>query len=379
MADFEFECNTRKSCFQQISLMARDDTTKSDLQAFINALVEPVMIIDRNRQIILANGVAENLFGDELVGRDMTHAVRHPNALDCVEATLNGETYSDTTLTLNLPARTTYKVTSVRLWSREGPDIVAVVRFHDITQILEAEQIRSDFVVNVSHELRSPLTALSGGIETLRNIGAKDPEAARKFLDIMGQEAARMTRLIDELLSLSKIEFREHVRPTDIVDIVSIVENAINTLEIHSEKETVRLKLDKPNSPGLVAGDADELLQVFHNLIENALKYGGSENEVQVSVSQTDIAVGINGPALEIEIRDQGNGIAQEHIPRLTERFYRVDQNRSRKIGGTGLGLSIVEHILKRHRGRLMIQSEEGVGSTFTVRLPREAPPPDFQ
>jgi two-component system phosphate regulon sensor histidine kinase PhoR len=152
------------------------------------------------------------------------------------------------------------------------------------------------------------------------------------------------------------------------------VENAINTLKIHSKRESVRIKLTKPESPGLIAGDADELVQVFHNLIENALKYGGSQNNVQVSISPVDYAVGINGPALEIKVTDQGDGIAQEHIPRLTERFYRVDQNRSRKIGGTGLGLSIVKHILKRHRGRMTIQSELGVGSTFTVRLPRKTP-----
>jgi len=365
---------SESAVFQQSSPMIDSDLTKSELQAFINVLVEPVMIIDVNRQIVLANNVAEDLFGGKLVGRDMTHAVRHPNALDCVEETLNGEAYSDTTITLNLPARTTFKVTSVRLTGGQEQDVVAVIRFHDITQILEAEQIRSDFVVNVSHELRSPLTALSGGIETLKKVWEKDPGAAGRFLEIMGQEAARMTRLIDDLLSLSKIEFREHVQPTNIVDIVGIVENAINTLKIHSKRESVRIKLTKPESPGLIAGDADELVQVFHNLIENALKYGGSQNNVQVSISPVDYAVGINGPALEIKVTDQGDGIAQEHIPRLTERFYRVDQNRSRKIGGTGLGLSIVKHILKRHRGRMTIQSELGVGSTFTVRLPRKTP-----
>jgi len=353
---------------------------KDDLLVILNALVEPVFLVGANRQISLANAAAEKLFGEDLVDKDFVHAIRHPDALKCVENALTGQGSSEAVITLSAPVRATYKLSSVRLDGSDGTQAEAVISLNDISHILEAEQMRSDFVANVSHELRSPLTALIGGIETLKGAARNDPVASRRFLDIMEREAARMNRLIGDLLSLSRVEVNEHVRPSKPVNIMDIVEKVVDALETRSggQKKPILLQTpdgdwrrrDWPRHNWNVPGDADELTEVFQNLIDNALKYSRENSQVHVAVSLHDQLTGISGPALMVEVKDQGEGIPPEHISRLTERFYRVDSSRSREKGGTGLGLAIVKHILNRHRGRLLIESKKGEGSTFTVCLP---------
>jgi len=345
---------------------------KDDLLVILNALVEPVFLIRADRQITLANSAAEELFGEDLVGRDFVHAIRHPDALKCIEAVLEGTAASEAVISLAAPARATYKLSSVHLESGDGASAEAVVSLNDISHVLEAEQMRSDFVANVSHELRSPLTALSGGIETLIGAAKNDPAARARFLDIMGREAARMTRLIGDLLSLSRVEVNEHVRPSERVNVLAVVEKVVDALETQSEAEKKPIRLQSSKGDWIVPGDQDQLTQVFQNLIDNALKYSREDSVVQVSVIVRDKISGMSGPALAVVVKDQGEGIPAEHISRLTERFYRVDDSRSREKGGTGLGLAIVKHILNRHRGRLLIESEKGKGSTFTVCLPLE-------
>ena len=232
--------------------------------------------------------------------------------------------------------------------------------------------MRSEFVANVSHELRSPLTALNGFIETLKGAARDDEEARERFLDIMEREANRMNRLIGDLLSLSKVEADARIRPQEQIDLTLVIKQAITVLEPLAQRENIELRLSIADDfKNLISGDPDQLQQVFVNLVENAIKYGKAGGVVTIAITGKDRAAGVRGPAIQVDISDQGAGIKSEHIPRLTERFYRVDKGRSREKGGTGLGLAIVKHILARHRGRLNVTSEPGKGSTFTVVLPR--------
>jgi two-component system phosphate regulon sensor histidine kinase PhoR len=228
--------------------------------------------------------------------------------------------------------------------------------------------MRVDFVANASHELRTPLAALSGFIETLTGPARNDTAARERFLDIMEAQAKRMARLIDDLLSLSRIELAAHVRPQTPVELVPIVRQVVDALQMLARDRGVIVTIQAPKEPLTVSGDRDELTRVFENLIENALKYGASGKRVEITLSRA-FHVGGSEEAL-VAVRDFGPGIAAEHLPRLTERFYRVDVTESREQGGTGLGLALVKHIMNRHRGRLTIESRPGEGATFTVRLP---------
>jgi two-component system phosphate regulon sensor histidine kinase PhoR len=232
--------------------------------------------------------------------------------------------------------------------------------------------MRADFVANASHELRTPLASLTGFIDTLRGHAKDDPEAQERFLGIMAEQATRMRRLIDDLLSLTRIELNEHVRPAGSVNVSDVVEEVANALSPMAAAANIQLDLVEPSSLPNVAGDREELFQVFQNLVDNAIKYGRPQTAITVELGTRRAGPGEPGPspAVYIAVSDRGEGIAREHLPRLTERFYRVDVRRSRAIGGTGLGLAIVKHIVNRHRGRLAIESKVGEGSTFTVYLP---------
>jgi two-component system phosphate regulon sensor histidine kinase PhoR len=230
------------------------------------------------------------------------------------------------------------------------------------------EEMRADFVANASHELRTPLAALSGFIDTLQGPARDDPKARERFLGIMHAQATRMARLIDDLLSLSRVELSAHVRPEKLVDVVPLVRQVIDGLEPLASERQVAIAVELPSRPVMIAGDTEELLRVFENLIENGLKYGASGERVVVSLAEPapdDVA-----GEIRFAVRDFGPGISPEHLPRLTERFYRVDDGDSRAQGGTGLGLSLVKHILNRHRGRLLIESVPGQGATFTACFP---------
>ncbi|XKH36037.1 sensor histidine kinase [Azospirillum doebereinerae] len=264
---------------------------------------------------------------------------------------------------------------------------MAILTLHDVTAARRSEQMRADFIANASHELRTPLSSLLGFIETLRGPARDDAEAQERFLSIMHDQASRMTRLVNDLLSLSRIELDEHMPPNGRVDVAEELENVIAALELKAAQRRIRLRLDAPEDLPRVVGDEDQLTQVFQNLVSNAIKYTREDTDVRVSVALVDGAtVGFTGlptsvrrggqggrggtAMVSVSVRDRGEGIARTHLPRLTERFYRVDAARSRAMGGTGLGLAIVKHILNRHRGRLTIESEVGTGSAFTVYLP---------
>jgi two-component system phosphate regulon sensor histidine kinase PhoR len=240
--------------------------------------------------------------------------------------------------------------------------------FHDQTPLHRVEQMRADFVANASHELRTPLAALSGFIDTLQGPARNDTEARERFLAIMRTQATRMARLIDDLLSLSRIELSAHVRPDTPTDLAPIVRQVVDGLEALARERQVAIAVDVPAAPVMVMGDREELLRVVENLVENGLKYGASGGKIDVSLT-AEASTGGDFEAV-LRVRDYGPGIAPEHLPRLTERFYRVDVGESRALGGTGLGLSLVKHILNRHRGRLLIESTPGAGATFSASLP---------
>jgi two-component system phosphate regulon sensor histidine kinase PhoR len=246
--------------------------------------------------------------------------------------------------------------------------------FHDLTPLRRVEAIRADFVANASHELRTPLAALSGFIETLQGPARDDAAAREKFLGIMQGQATRMARLIDDLLSLSRIELNAHQRPGREVDLLAIIRQVVDGLQMLARERAVEVVVSAPAGPAIVRGDRDELVRLFENLVENALKYAASGKRVEIVLA---FVGGDETPEVSVAVRDYGPGIAPEHLPRLTERFYRVDVAESRAQGGTGLGLALVKHILNRHGGRLTIESEPGQGATFSTYLPLARHMPD--
>ena len=235
---------------------------------------------------------------------------------------------------------------------------ILLMTFHDLTPLRRVEEMRADFVANASHELRTPLAALLGFIETCRAPAKDDPAAREKFLAIMQAQATRMARLIDDLLSLSRIELNAHLRPDTPVDLAPIVRQVVDGLQTLARDRGVEIKVTAPAEPLIVLGDRDELIRVFENLVENALKYGAAGKRVDITLARSQTRAG--APEARVAVRDYGPGIAPEHLPRLTERFYRVDVAESRAQGGTGLGLALVKHILNRHGGRLTHRKHAG-------------------
>jgi two-component system phosphate regulon sensor histidine kinase PhoR len=228
--------------------------------------------------------------------------------------------------------------------------------------------MRADFVANASHELRTPLAALLGFIETLQGPARNDAVAREKFLGIMQAQATRMARLIDDLLSLSRIELNAHLQPNTPIDLAPIVRQVVDGLQTLARDREVEIKVAVPPEPLTVYGDRDELIRALENLVENALKYGAAGKRIDVTLTRAQTRAGT--PEARLAVRDYGPGIAPEHLPRLTERFYRVDVADSRAQGGTGLGLALVKHVLNRHGGRVAVESVLGQGATFTMHLP---------
>jgi len=328
-----------------------------------------LMLLDSEERIVAANRAAEALFGEGVEDRLGAAVLRHPGFLDALSRVLAEGEPVQTRATL--PGRSEegglrIHVSPVRIAGAPA----ALAAFEDLSALEQAEAIRRDFVANVSHELRTPLTALIGFIETLKGPARDDAAARDRFLAVMDSEAGRMMRLINDLLSLSRVQAEERRRPSQTVAVGDILQRAVLAQSALAAAAGVTLVLDAGAGECRVQGDPDQLMQVFVNLIENAVKYGGAGKEVRLRVSPIAREPVLKGPAVQIAVIDRGEGIDPIHLPRLTERFYRVDTHRSRSKGGTGLGLAIVKHIVARHRGRLRIESEIGKGSSFSVILP---------
>lgn len=346
-----------------------------------DALPDAVVMLAADHRVLRVNLAARALFGRNLVGRDVSSLVRHPPILAALDAIEDGQG-REIEFSLPIPVERRFIVAIRPLPGEIGGDAAILISFHDITTIRRMEQMRADFVANASHELRTPLSSLIGFIDTLRGPARDDAEARDRFLGIMAEQAARMARLIEDLLSLSRIELNEHTQPAGSVDVRRAIGSVVDLLEPKARARGVSITVAAPDDLPQVRGEADELAQVFQNLIDNAVKYTLPDTEVTVSLAALDhgpvsMPREIEGTVVAVAVRDHGEGIAQEHLPRLTERFYRVDSARSRKMGGTGLGLAIVKHVMNRHRGVLTIDSSVGLGSVFTVYLPVAEPRAD--
>ena len=342
------------------------------LQSMLDAIPLPSLAIDGSERIIAANPDAIALLGQQILNRNYVTMLRQPGVLDMVEACLkDGARRQTQFLSNNGVQDTTYRV-SCRSVQGVGPQETgaAVLCFEDVSHVEQAGQMRRDFVANVSHELRTPLTALMGFIETLRGPARSDPDAAIRFLDIMQGEAERMNRLVGDLLSLSRVEGDERVRPTERVNLNDILDSVCRSIRPLADEANVTIEADFNHHDVEMIGDADQLTQVFTNLIENAIKYGSAGGRVTVRLTASEREPALRSPGVRVQVIDYGPGIDPVHLPRLTERFYRADDHRSRALGGTGLGLAIVKHIINRHRGRLRVESDLGEGATFTVILP---------
>ena len=339
-------------------------------------LPDPLMLVELSGRVVFANTAMTAVAGIDTQNKHISAVLRTPQVWQAIERTaLTGEP-TTVEFSFHVPVDRHFEAYIART---EQPPKLTAVLLHDVTSTKRAEEARADFVANASHELRTPLAAVSGFIDTLKGHAKDDERAREKFLDIMAVEAGRMRRLIDDLLSLTRIELNEHVPPSGSVDIADVARDAAATLQGLAQLDDVTITVCNTKDLPPVVGERDELIQILQNLMHNAIKYGRVGGNVwvnfEVATSSTYLPGRRSPPAMvAITIKDDGEGIPREAIPRLTERFYRVDVKRSRERGGTGLGLAIVKHIVNRHQGRLQIESKLGEGSTFTILLPAVAP-----
>jgi two-component system, OmpR family, phosphate regulon sensor histidine kinase PhoR len=338
-------------------------------EAIVDAIPDPILLLDYQRRIVRTNAAARDLFGAPIVDRVIDTVLRDPNVLEAVDEVLAGRPSAAAQLAVPGSIERFFNVRVARLAAGNTAGVAALLALYDVTGIRRAEQMRADFVANVSHELRTPLATLLGFTETLRGPARDDAAARDRFLGIMHDQASRMSRLVRDLLSLSRIEETEHTPPTSEVRLGAILGSVVDGLMLQARAKDVAVVVDiEPELPSVI-GDSDQLTQVFQNLVDNAIKYGRPHTKVRIAAQRTQRAGEGTPPLVAISVADEGEGIPREHLPRLTERFYRVDAGRSRQLGGTGLGLAIVKHIINRHRGTLTIDSEVGRGTTFTVYL----------
>ena len=348
------------------------DNLAASAQAIVDGLPDPLISVDRQRRIVRTNLAALSLLGTVGAERDLSTVLRQPQLLAAIDALL--ETGADgnfskadqsaVELALAGPPELDLIAHLRRLPRAAADGSLALIVLHDTTALRRAERMRADFVANASHELKTPIAGLAGFIETLRGPARDDAVARERFLGIMAEQADRMRRLVDDLLMLSRIEQHEHARPDAAVDLSRVLRSVMDLLQLKASARNVKIELSFDPALPPAVGDFDELTIVFQNLIDNAVKYARPATTVRIAARP------VGSDRLAVAVSDEGDGIPATHLPRLTERFYRVDTARSRQLGGTGLGLAIVKHVVNRHRGRLDIQSSPGKGSTFTVTLP---------
>ncbi len=343
-------------------------------ESVLDKLPDPLLMLDQDRRVVRANAAARELLGPDPVGRDLASVLRNPALLQAADQVLHGAAQANVEFSFHVPVERNFSARIVRIAAgdAEGPSIV--IALYDVTAIRQAEKMRSDFIANASHELRTPLSVLLGCIQTLRGSARDDPEAQAEFFGLMQGHTERMSRLVDDLLSLSRIELNEHTLPADRIDVARILGEVVESLGFGARSRGMTIALDCARHLPTIPGDREDVAQVFENLIDNAVKYGAADTAIGVTARLVTKEIPPSLPAvaecIAVAISDHGEGIPLEHQPRLTERFYRVDTARSRELGGTGLGLAIVKHVVNRHRGTLTIASTPGEGSTFTVYLP---------
>ena len=348
------------------------------IESLIGGLPGPAIVLDRAGRVIAFNAAASGIAPSLRRGEPALITLRMPELVDAIRRATASRTPQRVEFFERVPLDRWFEafVTPVKLASvGDGRSDILLMTFNDLTPLRRVEEMRADFIANASHELRTPLAALLGFIETLQGTAKDDATARAKFLAIMQGQATRMARLIDDLLSLSRIELNAHLQPNTPLDLAPIVRQVADGLQTLARDRDVVIKVAAPAEALIVLGDRDELIRVLENLVENALKYGAAGKRIDITLARSQTRAGV--PEVRLAVRDYGPGIAPEHLPRLTERFYRVDVADSRAQGGTGLGLALVKHVLNRHGGRLNIESTPGAGATFTMHLPlHTADPP---
>jgi two-component system, OmpR family, phosphate regulon sensor histidine kinase PhoR len=342
------------------------------IESLIGGLPQPAIVLDRDGRVIAFNEPAAAIAPALRRGELALITLRMPELVDAIRRATKRREPQRVEFFERVPLDRWFEafVTPVRLATGGeggGSDIIMMI-FNDLTPLRRVEEMRADFIANASHELRTPLAALLGFIETLQGPAKGDAAAREKFLSIMQGQAARMARLIDDLLSLSRIELNAHLQPNTPVDLSPIVRQVADGLQMLARDRGVEIKVNAPAEPLMVLGDRDELIRALENLVENALKYGAAGKRVDITLARGQTRAG--QPEARLSVRDYGPGIAPEHVPRLTERFYRVDVADSRAQGGTGLGLALVKHVLNRHGGKLTIESTPGAGASFIMHVP---------
>ncbi|RBP16514.1 two-component system phosphate regulon sensor histidine kinase PhoR [Roseiarcus fermentans] len=335
----------------------------------VAAIPDAALIVGVDGRVAAANEPALGLLPVLKLGDPLVLALRAPDVVDAYRRVIASGEAETVQWSERVPVERLFDVCVAPLAMPDGQVEAALVTLRDLTEIRRVERLRVDFIANASHELRTPLASLLGFIETLQGSARDDPKARDRFLVIMRDQGRRMARLIEDLLSLSRIEQKQHVRPETVVDLAQTVRSVVDSLSPMAEELGAEIRLSVAE-PALVKGDRDELLRVAENLIENAIKYGVRPDAASALV---EVSVDTTEKEAVLTVRDYGRGIAPEHLPRLTERFYRVDATQSRARNGTGLGLAIVKHILTRHRGKLSISSRLNHGSTFVASVPLHA------
>jgi two-component system phosphate regulon sensor histidine kinase PhoR len=351
---------------------ARQRELDLTLSALVDALPDPLLMVQSDHRIERANAAALKLFERDCAGQAIETVIRDPGFLAAIDDVLDGSDEADVNLQFSGPPTRAFggRIVPCRWHERAA----ALISLRELTEQVAIERMRSDFVANASHELRTPLAVIRGFVETLAGPAKDDPAAQARFLKTMAAETERMSRLVEDLLSLSRIEQNEHVTPSERVALPDVIGGVVDALRPYASDRDVRLRVDAAADLPPVLGDRDQLSQLFTNLIDNAIKYGGEEGTVTITVRYEQKAPPGAGPltgrpTVAVTVEDHGEGIPAEYLPRLTERFFRVDPARSRRLGGTGLGLAIVKHILRRHRGHIAFASEVNVGTRVTVHL----------
>lgn len=369
----------RRAASRRVKLNAQREIRRmwpgTGMKVTLDALPTPCFVADGRGITRYVNRQAQASYEGVKPGDPLSFSLRAPSLLEAFDRVCSTGESERISWIEKVPTETWYEAHIAPIYMpgnatpEQGvglPDFI-LVAIQDLTENRRLERMRTDFVANASHELRTPLASLTGFIETLQGPARNDPEAQDRFLSIMLDQAGRMRRLIDDILSLSRIELKAHVRPVSTVDFSEIIRHTADALSPLAADMDVSIRVQLPDGPVRIKGDRDELIQVTENLIENALKYGHRGQFVDVELSEL---IDVDEHTWQLSVRDYGEGIPPEHLPRLTERFYRVDVESSRAMKGTGLGLAIVKHILTRHRGRLEVDSEAGEGATFKIKLP---------
>lgn len=360
------------------SLSERDERIAKllrETELLLDTLPDPLVLLSRESQVVYLNSAARRLFGDVPAGQHLSRVLRDPGFDDAIERTLSGAgtTSAEIVVTRDRVDRFySVDIAPLPVGANDRSALMAIC--HDVTQARRTEQMRVDFVANASHEIRSPLTTLIGCIETLLGPARDDTVSREMFLGMMDEQGKRMAHLVEDLLSLSRIELKEHTQPTGEVAILPLLRRLRSSLKFDADKRSMTIELDIPEPLRPVQGDEGEVEQALYNLMSNAIKYGREATAVTLTAGEAehppDHLLVARGRLVWIAVADRGDGIAPHHLPRLTERFYRIDTARSRELGGTGLGLAIVKHILNRHRGELHVESTLAGGTVFTVWLP---------